>query len=66
MVPNKQPHSVKARSVLAYWAVHELGMSVTEVGLKLGLSQSAASRAVQRGRGIVESSRLNLEIMQNA
>jgi predicted transcriptional regulator len=41
-------------------------MSVTEVGLKLGLSQSAASRAVQRGRGIVESSRLNLEIMQNA
>jgi len=34
--------------------------------LKLGLSQSAASRAVQRGRGIAEDSGLNLEIAKNA
>lgn len=66
MAPGKHPHRVKARSVLAYWAVHELGMSVTDVGLKLGLSQSAASRAVQRGRGIAEDSGLNLEIAKNA
>ena len=66
MARGKHPHRVKARSVLAYWAVHELGMSVTEVGLKLGLSQSAASRAVQRGRGIAEDSGLNLEIAKNA
>jgi len=37
-------------------------MSVFDVGLKLGLSQSAASRSVQRGRGIAEESGLNLEI----
>jgi putative transposase len=66
MAPGKQPHRVKARSVLTYWAVHELGMSVTDVGLKLGLSQSAASRAVQRGRYIAEASGLNLEISRNA
>ena len=66
MAPGKQPDRVKARSVLAYWAVHELGMSVTEVGMKLGLSQSATSRAVQRGRGITEDSRLNPEIAKNA
>jgi hypothetical protein len=66
MAPGKQPDRVKARSVLAYWAVHELGMSVTEVGMKLGLSQSATSRAVQRGRGITEDSRLNPEIARNA
>jgi len=64
--PGKQRHRVKARSVLAYWAVNELGMSVTEVSLKLGLSQSATSRAVQRGRGIVEEAGLNLEIALNA
>jgi chromosomal replication initiation ATPase DnaA len=61
IAPDKQPHRVKARSILAYWAVHELGMSVTDVGLKLGLSQSAASRAVQRGRDIAEESGLNLD-----
>jgi len=41
-------------------------MSVTDVGLKLGLSQSAASRAVQRGRGIAEESGLNPGIAINA
>ncbi|MBC8419165.1 MAG: hypothetical protein H8E10_11270 [Desulfobacterales bacterium] len=66
IAPGKQPHRVKARSVLAYWAVHELGMSVTDAGLKLGLSQSASSRAVQRGRGIAEASGVNLEITKNA
>ena len=38
--------------------------SVTDVGLKLGLSQSAAGRAVQRGQGIAEASGLNLEYSQ--
>ena len=66
MAPGKQPHRVKARNVLAYWAVHELGMSVTDAGLKLGLSQSTASRAVQQGRGIAEESGLNLEVAINA
>jgi putative transposase len=66
MAPGKQAHRVKARSVLAYWAVHELGISMTDVGLKLGLSQSAASRAVQRGRRIAEESGLSLEIAINA
>jgi hypothetical protein len=66
MEPGKQPHLVKARSVLAYRAVHELGMSVTGVGLKLRSSQSAASRAVQRGRGMAKDSGFTLEITNNA
>ena len=66
IAPGKQPHFVIARSVLAYWAVYELGMTVTEVGLKLGLSQSATSRAVQRGRGLSDGLRLNLERAKNA
>ena len=66
IVPGKQPHRVKARSVLICWAVQELGMSATAVGLKLGMSQSAASRAAQRGRNIVEKLGLNPEKNRNA
>jgi REP element-mobilizing transposase RayT len=50
----KQPDRVKARSVAAYWAVRELGMNGTLVGRKIGLSQSAVSRAVQRGEQLSE------------
>jgi hypothetical protein len=50
----KQPDRVKARSLVAYWAVRELGMNGTLVGRKIGLSQSAVSRAVQRGERISE------------
>jgi REP element-mobilizing transposase RayT len=64
--PGKQPNKVKARSVLAYWAVHELGMSTTEVGSKIGLSQSSISRAVQRGKEYPEQMDLDIEIEKNA
>ncbi len=66
LAPGKQPGRVKARSVLVYWAVEALGMPATEAGLKLGLSQSAASRAAQRGRNIVEELGLDPEINRNA
>jgi len=58
--PGKQPERVTARSVLAYWSVRELGISGTKVGEKLGLSQSAISRAVQRGEQLVSEHRLSL------
>ena len=55
--PGKQPERVMARSVLAYWAVRELGISGTEVGKKLSLSQSAVSRAVKKGERLVSEHR---------
>ena len=58
--PGKQPDRVVARSVSAYWAVRELGMSETAVGKRLSLSQSATSRAVQRGERIVAERGLSL------
>ena len=64
--PGKQPRRVQARSVLSFRAVHELGMSATAVGLKLGLSQSATSRAVQRGRVITRELGLNPNRFRNA
>lgn len=47
--PGKQPARVNGRSLLCFWAVRELGMTASEVGRRIGLTQSAVSRAVQRG-----------------
>jgi chromosomal replication initiation ATPase DnaA len=64
--PGKQPERVMARSVLAYWSVRELGISGTNVGERLGLSQSAISRSVQRGEQLVSEHRLSLYDTRNA
>jgi putative transposase len=50
---SKQRKRAVARSVLAYWAVRELGMSASAVAERLALSPSAASRCVLRGERIV-------------
>jgi hypothetical protein len=57
----KQPLRVQARSVLCYWAVRELGYSVTSVAAKLGLTQTAASRAVYRGERLVRENNLSFK-----
>ena len=46
------PQRVKARSVVAYLAVRQLGMDGTTVGKRLGVGQSAISRAVARGEAL--------------
>jgi len=37
VVAGKQPDRVRARSVLAYWAIRDLGLTATELGKYLGL-----------------------------
>ena len=66
LLPGKQPDRVMARSVLAYWVVRELGISETSTGKQLSLSQSATSRAVQRGEQIISERRLSLYNETNA
>ncbi|MBT8370044.1 MAG: transposase [Deltaproteobacteria bacterium] len=65
LLPGKQRQRVLARSVLAYWAVRELGMTGTDVGHRLGLSQPAVSRALDRGERFVLEGELKL-IVKNA
>ena len=43
MKPGKQPQRVKARSLVCYWAVLELGLVGASVGKMLGMSQPAAA-----------------------
>ncbi|MBW2028901.1 MAG: hypothetical protein JRH06_10410 [Deltaproteobacteria bacterium] len=49
LTPDKEPERVKARSLVCYWAVKELGMAGTSVAQILGMGQSGVSRAVRRG-----------------
>jgi REP element-mobilizing transposase RayT len=46
---SKDPQTVKARSLLCFWANRELGMTTVEISHRLKLSQSAVSRASMRG-----------------
>jgi putative transposase len=41
--PGKHPITVKARSLLCYWAARKLGFSATELSKKLGISQPSVS-----------------------
>ena len=61
VVPGKQPDRVCARSVLAYWAIRDLGLTATEVGKYLGLSKSAVSRAAKRSQKLIIDQSLSLK-----
>jgi putative transposase len=52
--PGKQPQRVAARSVACYWAVRELGMTTVEVSRRLGITQSAVTKAIYRGEKLAQ------------
>jgi REP-associated tyrosine transposase len=51
---------VQARSLLCYWAVRELGESMTSMARRLNLSVPAISKSVKRGGGLVKQNNLFL------
>jgi len=57
----KHPLTVRARSLLCYWAVRKLGLSATELSKKLGVSQPSVSISVKRGEKIAKDEQLELE-----
>lgn len=58
--PGKSPQNVRARSLLCYWAVRELGLSMTALAHRLDLSVPAISYAVKRGEAIARERKLRL------
>ena len=58
--PGNQPLRVRARSLVCFWVVTELGMSGTSVGKFLRLGQPAVSRAVRRGEKLSQDMNLKL------
>ncbi len=63
--PSKKPKRVQARSLVCFWAVTKLGLSGTEVGKRLGIVQSAVSKAVERGANLATDHHLNIEDDRN-
>ena len=57
---SRSPQTVKARSLLCYWANRELGMTTVELSKQLRISQPTVSRASQRGERIVMESDFKL------
>ncbi len=59
-LPGKEREKVRARSLLCFWAVRELGVTVAELSRELGISQPAVSKSVSRGERIALNSQLRL------
>jgi len=57
----KHPLTVKARSLLCYWAVRKLGYSATELSKRFGVSQPSVSISVKRGEKVAKTEQLELE-----
>jgi putative transposase len=60
LASGKHPLTVKARSLMCYWAVRELGFTATEVSRRLGVTQPAVSISVKRGETIAIAEKLKL------
>jgi hypothetical protein len=50
----KYRHIVEARSLLCYWAVRDLGVSMTSLAKRLKLSVAAITQSVERGERLKE------------
>ena len=57
----RQDRKVKARSLLCFWAVRELGMSHTELAKKLEMSLSNIGFSVERGESIAKRGNYSLD-----
>lgn len=60
MIASKQPHRVKARALVCYWATRELGITAVGVAKLLGITQSAVTKAVYRGEKFANDRNLQL------
>ena len=56
----KSPPTVRARSLLCFWAHRKLGMTTIEIARRLNICQSAASRSSLRGQKIERENRFEL------
>ena len=56
----KHRKRVKARSLFCYWAVRELGISLTELARRLNMSIAGVGYSVERGEVIVRNNHYQL------
>ncbi|MFZ3046806.1 MAG: transposase, partial [Desulfatirhabdiaceae bacterium] len=64
--PSKERTIVKARALVCFWAVRELGMTMTEVAKHLKIALSTASSVVKKGEKIARDQCLRVKDILNA
>ena len=52
--------TVEARSLLCYWSVRHLGLSMSSLARRLGISPTSVSQSVVRGEGLAKKGRYQL------
>ena len=60
ILKGKQQKRIKARSLFCYWAVRELGFSLTELARRLGISVAGVGYSVERGEIIARENNYQL------
>jgi len=60
LLPGRQPHRVKARSMVCYWASRELRMSMVELAKLLKIFEPTESQSATRGEKIVKKNEYKL------
>jgi len=60
MFKGKQPRKVKARGLFCFWAVSELGMSISQVARRLEMSAPGVGFSVERGPAIAHENEYHL------
>ena len=63
--PSKERRIVKGRALICFWAVRELGLSMTKVADKMKLAVSTVSAAVKRGQQVASEEGLVLDKLLN-
>jgi hypothetical protein len=58
--PGKYRQLVRARSLLCFWAVRELGVSMSSLARRLNISTVAVSKSVERGARLASEEGLEL------
>ena len=61
----KNRDTVKARCIVCFWAVHRLGMTMTAVAKKLGISVSTVSLSVGKGERLAREENIARAVQSN-
>ena len=56
----RQKEKVNARSLFCYWAVRELGISLSDMGRRFGMSIPGIGYAVKKGEAIAQKNTYQL------
>jgi len=61
-LPGRYKHLVTARSLICFWAVRELGVSMASLARRFNISEVAVSKSVKRGAEIAKRERHEMDV----